>query len=75
MVVGGFAGVMPWGELLLDLVALILVAAGIWFIYPPAGLIVGGVGVGGLSLGLRARRGGLPDRNRTYKAVERVSGE
>ena len=62
---------MPWAELLLDLVALLLVAAGIWFIYPPAGLISGGLGVAWLSLGLRARYGEVRRRTAAgYKAIE-----
>ena len=62
---------MPWAELALDLVALFLVAAGAWLAYPPAGLVIGGVGVFWLSLGLKARRGYFgEDRERTYKARE-----
>lgn len=60
---------MPWAELVLDLVALLLVAAGLWFIYPPVGLIAGGVGVFWLSIGLRARRGYF-DETQVYKARE-----
>lgn len=52
-----------WPELLLDLITVLLIAAGAWLIYPPAGLIVGGLGVGFLSIGVRARR--LPEQEST----------
>lgn len=61
---------MPWAELVLDLVALLLVAAGVWFVFPPAGLIVAGIGVFWLSIGLKARRGYFRNEDRTYRAIE-----
>lgn len=60
----------PWTELVLDLVAVVLVSAGLWFIFPPLGLIAGGIGVFWLSIGLKARRGYFREPEKTYKAVE-----
>lgn len=58
-------------ELIIDLIALVLVAAGIWLVWPPAGLIFGGFGLAVLSAGLRIRRKqARQDPNRTYRAVE-----
>lgn len=60
----------PWMELVLDLVAIVLVSAGLWFIFPPIGLIAGGIGVFWLSIGLKARRGYFRETDKPYKAVE-----
>lgn len=61
-------------ELLIDLAALVLVAAGVWLLFPPAGLIVGGLGLAWLSIGIKYRRGHLKrrrqDDERSYRAVE-----
>lgn len=62
---------LPITELLLDLIALLLIASGTWLVYPPVGLIVGGVGVFWLSLGIKARRGYFgKEPERSYKARE-----
>lgn len=60
---------MFWDELALDLVALILISAGIWLVYEPAGLVVAGLGVAWLSIGVRARREHSVQGN-SYKAIE-----
>ncbi len=58
-------------ELTIDVIALVLVAAGIWLLWPPAGLIVGGLGLAVLSAGLRVRRREVQSRqNSGYRAVE-----
>ena len=58
-------------ELTIDLIALVLIAAGVWLLWPPAGLIVGGVGVAILGVGLRERRRrAQPDPNKAYRAIE-----
>lgn len=63
---------MQWDEMALDVIALVLIAAGVWLLYPPAGLIVAGIGVAWLSIGLHARRKKQrqPEDGRTYRAVE-----
>lgn len=57
-------------ELFVDLIALALIAAGAWLIFPPAGLIVAGLGVLGLSAGLKARRKAEQTQERQYAAIE-----
>lgn len=62
-----------WAEILLDLIALVLISAGVWLLYEPAGLIVAGIGVAWLSLGLkqRATNGARTVERSRLKAYER----
>lgn len=58
-------------ELTIDLIALVLIAAGVWLLYPPAGLIVGGIGLWWLAIGIRARQRTIKaDPDRQYRAIE-----
>ena len=58
-------------ELLIDLAALVLIAAGVWLLFAPAGLIVGGVGLLWLGAGVRVRKQrGKPDADKAYRAIE-----
>jgi hypothetical protein len=62
--------VIQWDEIMMDILAVVLIAVGVGLWFPPAGLIVAGVGVMVLSIGLKARRGNLPSRDYIAREVD-----
>jgi hypothetical protein len=62
--------VIQWDEVVLDVVAVALIAFGVWLWFPPAGLIVAGLGLLMLSIGLKARRGNLSQGQNRAREVD-----